>query len=69
VISPVMVGGDPGADDHGSWHSGLKLPVLEPTSVPLGNIMEAKEWISVCRRNPRGKLPSAPSLAKGWSPV
>jgi hypothetical protein len=64
VISPVRVGGDPGADDRGSWRSGLKLPVLEPTSVPLGNIIEAKEWISVCRRNRRGKPPSAPSPAK-----
>jgi hypothetical protein len=32
----------------GLWHSNLKISILEPSSIPLGNIIEVKEWITVC---------------------
>jgi hypothetical protein len=62
--SPTRVGSEVHAGDRGSWCRGLKIPVLEPTSVPLGNIIEANEWIKVCRRHRHGGPPSAMSLAK-----
>jgi hypothetical protein len=46
--SPARVGSEVHAGDRGSWSSGLKILVLEPMSVSLGNIIEANEWIKVC---------------------
>jgi hypothetical protein len=48
----------------GFWRSNLKIPILEPSSVPLGNIIEAKEWITVCRRRQHGGPSPASSPAK-----
>jgi hypothetical protein len=62
--SPAKVGSEVHAGDCGSWHRGLKIPVLEPTSVPLENIIEANEWIKVCRRHRHGGPPSAMSPEK-----
>jgi hypothetical protein len=67
--SPARVRSEVHAGDRGSWRRGLKIPVLEPTSVPLGNITEANEWIKVCRRRRHGGAPSAMSPAKAGPPV
>jgi hypothetical protein len=59
--------GDQKSDDpqvRAFWRSNLNIPVLEPSSVPLGNIIEAKEWITVCRRRRRGGPSPALSPAK-----
>jgi hypothetical protein len=63
-LSPARVRGDVSAGDHGSWFSALKLPVLESTSIPLGNIIDVNEWITVCRHHRHGGTTLASFLVK-----